>query len=110
MYETYLTISTLSLLLALVSLILISIAMARDYIKTSIFLAILAGVFFITGIGSKVMLEDIKSDAIPNLQILTKTNKAVKLTHGVIFDYKEYDQDGYIVKYKVIDDMLIWDD
>lgn len=83
--------------------------MAREYIKTSLFLIILATVFFITGVGSQWMLEDIKSNAIPTLQILTKTNKAVKLTHGVIFDYKEYDQDGYIVKYKVIDDMLIWD-
>lgn len=84
--------------------------MTNDYFKTTIFLLILAVVFFISGIGFKGMTDDIKSNAIPNLQLLTKTNKAVKLTHGVMFDYKEYDQDGYIVKYKVIDDMLIWDD
>lgn len=110
MYETYLNISTISLLLALLSIFVIFITMTNDYFKTTIFLLILAVVFFISGIGFKGMTDDIKSNAIPNLQLLTKTNKAVKLTHGVMFDYKEYDQDGYIVKYKVIDDMLIWDD
>lgn len=109
MYETLEILIFSSIIISFI-LAVVGLTLPYKHSKTKTFLIIIAIIgFFSVGFMAS-MCATIQSNAMTNLQILTKTTKTAKLTDGIIFNYRVYDYEGYKISYAVVNDILIWND